>query len=103
LKIVGLVVLFALSILLSLTGRSADAPRSGAQIYQTYCGVCHGGGWQGAPVANDKNDWSLRMQQGFDAVLKNAKQGFSTMPPMGTCMDCTDEELTAAIKEMLPY
>jgi cytochrome c5 len=72
-------------------------------IYQTYCGNCHSGGWQGAPVANDKKEWDERLAKGFDILFKNAKQGLNGMPPMGTCMDCTDEELRASIKEMLVF
>jgi len=80
----------------------ADTPRSGAQIFQTYCANCHAGGWQGAPVANDKSEWQPRLEKGMEAIFKNAKQGLNGMPPMGTCMDCSDTELRASIKEMLP-
>ena len=37
-----------------------------------------------------------------DSLLRNAKQGINNMPPMGTCLDCTDAELQAAIRKMLP-
>ena len=43
-----------------------------------------------------------RLATGFESLFKNAKQGINTMPPMGTCTDCTDEELEAAIRKMLP-
>ena len=77
--------------------------RTGEQVYQTYCGSCHGGGWQGAPVAYDENEWKPRLENGFDAMFQNAKKGMNAMPPMGTCMDCTDEELRASIEEMLRF
>jgi len=76
--------------------------RSGADVYRDFCAVCHGGGWQGAPVSNDPAEWEARVKAGADALLKNAKDGLNGMPPMGTCMDCTDEELERAIAEMLP-
>ena len=65
-----LIVLVLLGI--SWSSNSATAPRSGAQVYQTYCGVCHSGGWQGAPIANDKKEWDERVAKGFDAMFKNA-------------------------------
>jgi cytochrome c5 len=81
---------------------AADTPRSGAEIYRDFCAVCHSGGWQGAPIANESSEWNERMNAGSEAMLANVKQGLNAMPPMGTCMDCTDEELKRAIAEMLP-
>jgi len=82
--------------------RSAETPRSGADVYRDFCAVCHSGGWQGAPIANEASEWTERMSAGADAMFKNVKQGLNAMPPMGTCMDCSDEELKSAIAEMLP-
>jgi cytochrome c5 len=80
----------------TVKARSADA------ILDQYCNVCHSTGWNGAPMNGDRAEWAPRLGTGFDALFKNAKQGFNNMPPMGTCLDCTDEELTAAIRKMLP-
>jgi cytochrome c5 len=93
---------FALCSGMALTAGSANAPRSGADIYRDFCGVCHSGGWQGAPIANDEGEWSARIEAGPEAMFKNVKDGLNAMPPMGTCTDCTDDELKAAISEMLP-
>jgi cytochrome c5 len=84
-----------------LTVQAAD-PRPSADIYRDYCAVCHSGGWQGAPIANDAGDWKTRVDAGFETMFKNAKNGLNGMPAMGACMDCTDEELKGAIREMLP-
>lgn len=78
------------------TARSADA------ILNQYCNVCHLTGWNGAPLSSEPGDWQPRQVSGFDSLFKNAKQGINAMPPMGTCTDCTDEELEAAIRKMLP-
>jgi cytochrome c5 len=78
------------------TARAPDA------ILNQYCNVCHLTGWNGAPLSGDVNDWQPRLTTGFDSLLKNAKQGINNMPPMGTCQDCTDAELEAAIRRMLP-
>jgi cytochrome c5 len=79
------------------TQRSAD------QIYQSFCGACHGTGWNGAPISGIENDWTPRLGNGFDALFANVKQGLNTMPPMGTCTDCSDAELKAAIELMLKF
>lgn len=86
----------------SQLANAADKPRSGEQVYAQFCANCHSGGWQSAPVSNDESEWQERMAKGWETLFKNAKQGLNGMPPMGTCMDCSDEELTASIKEMLP-
>ena len=82
--------------------QSADMPRPGADVYRDFCAVCHSGGWQGAPIANEASEWTERMSAGTDTMFKNVKQGLNAMPPMGTCTDCSDEELKSAIAEMLP-
>ena len=74
--------------------------RSGADVYHAYCAVCHSGGWQGAPIANDTMEWESRLQKGSDAVFTNVKRGLNGMPPLGTCIDCSDAELRAAVDEM---
>ena len=94
-----------LAFTLSATVAFADdaKPSRGADAILTqYCNVCHATGWNGAPLSGDPNDWQPRLTAGFDTLFKNAKQGINTMPPMGTCTDCTDEELEAAIRKMLP-
>ena len=81
---------------------AAKAPRAPDAILNQYCNVCHLTGWNGAPLNGDANDWQPRLSTGFDSLIKNAKQGINNMPPMGTCQDCTDTELEAAIRKMLP-
>jgi cytochrome c5 len=87
---------------IAFTAFSANPPRPAADIYRDYCAVCHSGGWQGAPIANDTGEWKTRLAAGSDVMFKNAKNGLNAMPAMGTCMDCSDEELKNAIAEMLP-
>jgi cytochrome c5 len=85
-----------------LAAEPAPAPRAPDAILNQYCNVCHLTGWNGAPLSGDVNDWQPRLSTGFDALFKNAKQGLNSMPPMGTCQDCSDDELQAAIRKMLP-
>jgi cytochrome c5 len=86
----------------ALADEPAKAPRAPDAILSQYCNVCHLTGWNGAPLNGDANDWQPRLSTGFDSLIKNAKQGINNMPPMGTCLDCTDTELEAAIRKMLP-
>jgi cytochrome c5 len=73
-------------------------PRSGEQVYQAACFACHGTGALGAPKSAD--DWSPRIAKGKDTLLDHAINGFNAMPPRGTCMDCSDDEISAAIDFM---
>lgn len=82
---------------------TSGAPRSADQVYQAFCGACHGSGWNGAPISGIESDWTPRLTTGFDAMFANVKQGLNTMPPMGTCNDCSDAELKAAIELMLKF
>ena len=78
----------------------ASGPRSGADVYGTYCAACHGTGAMGAPKLGDKGAWDSRLAKGFDTALANAINGINMMPAKGTCADCSDEEIGAAIKHM---
>jgi cytochrome c5 len=86
----------------ALAAEPAKTQRAPDSILNQYCNVCHLTGWNGAPLSGDANDWQPRLSTGFDSLLKSAKQGINNMPPMGTCLDCTDAELEAAIRKMLP-
>lgn len=75
-------------------------PRSGEDVYQASCFGCHGTGAAGAPKTGDAAAWQPRMAQGMDVMFDHALNGFNAMPPKGTCMACTDDELKAAIEHM---
>lgn len=79
---------------------ASSGPRSGADVYNTYCAACHGTGAMGAPKAGDKGAWKDRLGKGFNKTLANAINGLNLMPPKGTCGDCSDEEIGNAIKHM---
>ena len=80
---------------------AAAAGRSGSDIYNKYCVACHATGLAGAPKLGVADEWDPRMEKGMDAVLTNTVQGINTMPPMGTCMDCSEDELQTAIDYMM--
>jgi cytochrome c5 len=76
-------------------------PRSGETIYNTKCMSCHATGAAGAPKTGDAAAWAPRIAAGKDALLANATNGLNAMPPMGLCMDCSSDELMAAIEHMV--
>lgn len=86
---------------LLMTPVAAMAERDGATVYNTKCLACHMTGAAGAPKVGMADQWAPRAAKGMDALLATAKSGVGAMPPMGTCMDCTDGEMTAAIQHML--
>ena len=77
-----------------------SGPRSGEKVYQTACFACHGTGALDAPKKGDVS-WEPRIAQGFDTLLKHSIEGIRNMPARGTCGDCSDDEIAAAIKFMI--
>ncbi|MFC4653582.1 c-type cytochrome [Rheinheimera marina] len=75
-------------------------PRTGEQVFQGACFACHGTGALGAPKKGEAADWKPRLAQGADVLLKHAIEGIRSMPARGTCGDCSEDELAAAIKFM---
>jgi cytochrome c5 len=71
-------------------------------IIAKHCNACHGSGLLGAPKIGDSAAWKERAdhQGGLDGILAKAITGINSMPPKGTCADCSDEELKGAIKKM---
>ncbi len=86
--------------LLAVSGM-AQAERDGKAVYDTKCFVCHMAGVAGAPKFADKAAWAPRIATGMDALMGTVMNGKGAMPPKGTCMDCTDGELKAAVEYMV--
>jgi cytochrome c5 len=79
----------------------AQQARSGDAVYNQFCAACHTSGVLNAPKLNDAADWESRLAQGMDTVLRNAVQGYNAMPAKGTCGNCSDDEIQAAIDYMI--
>jgi cytochrome c5 len=77
---------------------SAD---KGKEIYDTKCFTCHASGVAGAPKFGDKAAWEPRAATGMDAMMVIVTKGKGAMPPKGTCMDCSDEDLKATVQYMV--
>lgn len=79
----------------------ASGPRSGEAVYNGACMACHATGAAGAPKVGDVAAWKPRIAQGEATLIKHAIEGLNAMPPKGMCMDCSDEEITAAVEHMI--
>ncbi len=77
------------------------AARSGTDVYNASCMACHATGAAGAPKVGDNAAWAPRISKGVDGLLSSAISGINAMPPRGTCMSCSDDELRAAIEHMV--
>ncbi|MBF7073382.1 cytochrome c5 family protein [Glaciecola sp. MH2013] len=81
---------------------AAAGPRTGKQIYDAACVACHTSGVLGAPKLQVAADWQPRLdEKGFDQVWKNAVNGINAMPAMGTCGDCSEDDIKVAIEYMI--
>ena len=80
---------------------SAADEGPGVATYTKACMACHATGVAGAPKLGDKAAWEPRLAQGLDGLLNTAVNGKGAMPPRGTCMDCSDDELMAVIEYMV--
>ncbi|MBW3141664.1 c-type cytochrome [Ferrimonas balearica] len=90
----------ALAAVASLTMASNVMAQDGEAVYQKACKTCHEMGIAGAPKVKDAAAWEPRLGKGMDALVSSVKTGLNAMPPGGMCMDCSDEDLKAAIEYM---
>ncbi len=85
-------------------GGSAATAMSGEQVYQQFCFACHAAGVAGAPKFGSSAEWAPRLAKGMDALVQSAIAGIPPgMPPKGTCMGCSDDELHAAVQYMVDH
>lgn len=92
-------------------GEQAGAPATGAaavmpadpklaKLYAQTCKACHTSAGNGAPQAGDRAAWEPRLAQGMPTLLEHTIRGFKGMPPLGSCMDCNEQEFEALIRFM---
>ncbi|HEV8077486.1 MAG TPA: c-type cytochrome [Marinobacter sp.] len=79
----------------------ASGPRSGKEIYDASCNMCHGAGVAGAPRLGDADAWAERMASGIETVYTNAINGLGGMPAMGLCATCSEDDIKAAVDYMV--
>ena len=80
---------------------ASSGGRNGEEVYSGACATCHNIGVAGAPKFADASSWGARPDKGIEALTASVKNGLNGMPAMGLCMDCSDDELSAAVQHML--
>jgi len=100
--------------LLAACGQESPAPATGAapattlapadpqlaRLYDKTCRACHTAPGSGAPQSGDRKAWEPRMAQGMPTLVEHTVRGFKGMPPLGTCMDCTQADYERLIRFM---
>jgi len=93
---------FFLSVAAMLMASNALAERNGEEVYKAACLFCHQAGVLNAPKFGDANAWAPRIQTGIETLYNSALNGKGQiMQPRGGCMNCTDNELKAAVDYMV--
>lgn len=88
--------LFWLALCAVMTSVSAEVE----EIYNRSCKACHSTAASGAPQTGDVDAWAPRIAQGVDTLLDHTIDGYQAMPPMGMCMDCSEDQFVALIEYM---
>jgi cytochrome c5 len=73
----------------------------GAIIYNNYCSGCHASGVGGAPRFGDAASWAPLAKSGMKKLYMVAINGVGDMPPKGTCYDCMNSDIEAAVNYMV--
>ena len=79
----------------------AAGPLSGQQVYDQFCFACHATGVSEAPLFGDAGQWAPRIDKGMDTLVSSTVNGLNAMPPQGTCMSCSEDEIREAVQYML--
>jgi cytochrome c5 len=100
-----LIVAMSFVLLLAANVKKADV-NNGKAVYNKICFACHKDGVAGAAALSNKKRWQENADKGDQSLLKTVKAGvvngkYGTMPPKGSCMDCTDQDLYDAIHYMI--
>lgn len=73
----------------------------GKEIYQRRCYVCHANGSGGAPKIKDDVQWQKRGSKDINLLITHVTNGYKLMPAKGECIQCSPQEIRAAIIYML--
>jgi len=85
---------------MAVPGRSGG-PRDAETVYQTFCMACHATGVSESPILGNAEMWAPRIDKGIEALYQSSINGLNVMPPRGTCIDCSDEEIQAVVDFMV--
>lgn len=74
--------------------------KSGEEVFNAVCTACHTPGALGAPKFGNKGDWSARIAQGYQTLIKHAIEGIRQMPARGGDGELSDIEMARAVAYM---
>ena len=83
------------------TGAPEAKAKSGQEVFQQVCAVCHAAGLAGAPKAGDAAAWKPRIAQGVPTLYTHALNGIRMMPAKGGNPSLSDAEVKAAVDYMV--
>ena len=75
--------------------------RSGTEVVQAHCVLCHATGVDNAPRIGDRAAWLPRTKLGLDPLVLSVVRGHGSMPPRGGKANLTDDELRDAVIYMM--
>jgi cytochrome c5 len=74
----------------------------GRQVYASACVLCHQDGAMSAPLLGDAYNWYMRWKDSnLDNLYKHTINGFNSMPPKGSCVTCSDNDIKSAVDYIL--
>jgi cytochrome c5 len=94
--------LLATLLAIPVAAQAASSPdRTGKEVVEATCIVCHGPGKDGAPRIGNAAEWARHASQGLNSMTKNAITGVRKMPAHGGQGTLTDLEISRAVAYML--
>jgi cytochrome c5 len=88
------------SVEVAAAGDAGAKAKSGEEIYNSVCMMCHQAGLMAAPVFGDKEQWKPRIAQGYDMLVSHAVNGIRNMPAKGGNASLSDDEVASAVVHM---
>jgi cytochrome c5 len=74
--------------------------KSGEEIYNSVCMMCHQAGLMAAPVFGNKEQWKPRIAQGYETLVSHAVNGIRNMPAKGGNASLSEGEVASAVLHM---
>ncbi|HEX4872735.1 MAG TPA: c-type cytochrome [Nevskiaceae bacterium] len=91
------------ALLVKTVAKVERAPYTAAEVLAKACNACHQAGVLNAPKNGDKAAWSARATAagGLDGLTASAIKGKNGMPARGGDPSLSDDEIRAAVEQML--
>lgn len=79
---------------------AVKAEKTGEEVVNGSCAMCHGTGMMESPKLGDAGQWEPRIAQGYDTLVDNAINGIRNMPAKGGNAALSDKEIARAVAYM---